>query len=79
MRISDDQDISRRDIGRSEYQDRPIAGFEKLWVWQKAHRLMLEVHEICRTLPLGERFKKRDQSILGSNSIRCPNLLPTSC
>ncbi|MFH1884316.1 MAG: hypothetical protein ABIL62_16595, partial [Planctomycetota bacterium] len=27
-------------IRESEYQEKPVAGFEKLWVWQKAHELM---------------------------------------
>jgi len=25
-----------QDISKSEYQEKPVAGFEKLWVWQKA-------------------------------------------
>jgi four helix bundle protein len=52
-----------------EGKDRPIAVFEKLWVWQKAHKLMLEVHEICRTLPSSERFRKRDQLERSSSSV----------
>lgn len=35
--------------------------FEKLWVWQKAHALMIEVHSILAKLPYAERFKLRDQ------------------
>jgi len=37
-----------------------VAGFEKLWVWQKAHQLMLEVHGIAKKLPGDERFRIRD-------------------
>lgn len=67
--VSDDQDISGRSIRKSEYQEKVVAGFEKLWVWHKAHELMLEVHELCRTLPRDERFKKRDQLERSSSSI----------
>lgn len=63
------QDISRKDIRKSGYQREAIAGFEKLWVWQKAHELMLEVHEICRRLPRDERFKKRYQLEKSSSSV----------
>ncbi len=38
-------------------QEKGIAGFEKLWVWQKAHELMIEVRKICKKLPYHERFK----------------------
>ncbi len=46
-----------------------VAGFEKLWVWQKAHQLMLEVHEIAKRLPRDERFKRRDQIERPSSSV----------
>ena len=69
MSRSDYQKISGQDIRESENQEKPIAGFEKLWVWQKAHSLMLEVHEICRTLPREERFRKRDQLERSSSSV----------
>lgn len=36
-----------QDTRTSEYQEKekikPVAGFEKLWVWQKAHKLMQEI------------------------------------
>ncbi len=67
--VSGNQDISRKDIGRSEYQEKPIAGFEKLWVWQKAHQLMLEVHVICKALPRNERFNKQYQLERSSSSV----------
>jgi four helix bundle protein len=44
-------------------QERPVAGFEKLWVWQKAHNLMQGIHSFCKTLPRSEMFKLRDQSV----------------
>lgn len=69
MSISENQIISRKGIRRSEHQENTIAGFEKLWVWQKAHKLMLEVHGICRTLPRDEQFKKRYQLEKSSSSV----------
>jgi hypothetical protein len=50
-------------------QEKGIAGFEKLWVWQKAHLLMVEVHEICKKLPYQERFKTKDQLERSSASV----------
>lgn len=57
----------------SEYQEKPVAGFEKLWVWQKAHKLMQEIHKFCKTLPKDERFRLRDQIERCSSSI-CDNI-----
>jgi four helix bundle protein len=50
-------------------QEKGIAGFEKLWVWQKAHSLMIEVQEICKKLPYHERFKTKDQLERSSTSV----------
>ena len=66
---SGNQNISKKHTRRSEYQYKPIAGFEKLWVWQKAHKLMIEVHKICKTLPRQERFRIRDQIERSSSSV----------
>lgn len=68
-RLSEDQDISESDIRVAGDQVGGLAGFERLWVWQRAHQLMLEVHEICRTLPREERFRKRDQLERSSSSV----------
>lgn len=63
----------------SEYQskqgnsDESVAGFENLWVWQKAHRLMQEIHSICKTLPKPERFRLTDQIERSSSSV-CDNI-----
>lgn len=43
--------------------------FEKLWIWQEAHRLMLEVHKIAEKLPSHEKYKKRDQIERSSSSV----------
>ncbi len=63
------QHNSRKDTNTSADQNDTIAGFERLWVWQKAHALMLEIHEICRKLPRNERFKIRDQIERSSSSV----------
>lgn len=42
--------------------------FEQLRIWQEAYKLMLEVHELCRTLPKDERFRIRDQAERSSGS-----------
>lgn len=69
MSIPGNQDTSGKDISESGYQENIIAGFEKLWVWQKAHKLMVEVHNICRTLPREEKFKIKDQLERSSSSV----------
>ena len=69
MSVSDHQKISGQETRKSGYQGDPIAGFEKLWVWQKAHQLMLDIHNLCRTLPKEERFKIKDQLERSSSSV----------
>ena len=43
--------------------------FEKLWVWQKAHKLSLQISEICKKLPREERFRLKDQIERSSSSV----------
>lgn len=62
-----------QDSRKSEYQEKPVAGFEKLWVWQKAHKLMQEIHTFCKTLPRDERFRLRNQIERCSSSV-CDNI-----
>ncbi len=62
-----------QDTRKSGYQEKPVAGFEKLWVWQKAHKLMQEIHRFCRTLPRDEKFRLRDQIERCSSSV-CDNI-----
>jgi len=57
----------------SENQQKLITGFEKLWVWQKAHNLMQEIHKLCKALPESEKFKLRDQIERCSSSV-CDNI-----
>ena len=59
--------------GQQEKSDKQVAGFEKLWVWQRAHRLMQEIHSFCKLLPGVERFKLRDQVERCSSSV-CDNI-----
>ena len=54
-------------------QEDTVAGFEKLWVWQKAHKLMQEIHTFCRTLPKTEDYRLRDQIERCSSSV-CDNI-----
>ena len=62
-----------QDNWKSSYQEKPIAGFEKLWVWQKSHKLMQEVHQVCKTMPRVEMFRLRDQIERCSSSV-CDNI-----
>ena len=73
---SGNQGTSGQDTGTSGYQDSrasgyqgQTAGFESLWVWDKAHKLMLEAHQICKTLPREEKFRIRDQLERSSSSV----------
>ena len=54
-------------------QEDTVAGFEKLWVWQKAHKLMQDLHSFCRTLPKTEDYRLRDQIERCSSSV-CDNI-----
>ncbi|MFH0732003.1 MAG: four helix bundle protein [Candidatus Omnitrophota bacterium] len=42
---------------------------EKLWIWQKAHKLRLKISNICQQLPTSERYKLSDQIERSSNAI----------
>ena len=43
--------------------------FRDLWIWRESHQLMLEIHNMARTLPREERFRKRDQIERSSSSV----------
>lgn len=62
-------EMRNSDKKQDNHQEKGIAGFEKLWVWQKAHQLMIDVHEICKKLPYHERFKVKDQIERSSTSV----------
>ena len=61
------------DTRKSGDQEKPVAGFEKLWIWQRAHKLMQEIHKFCRTMPKDEKFRLRDQIERSSSSV-CDNI-----
>ena len=42
---------------------------EKLWIWQKAHKLRLEIAEICERLPKKEIYRLVDQIQRSSNGV----------
>ena len=46
-----------------------ITGFETLRIWQEAHRLMIEVHNIARTFPRNEQFRLGNQIERSSSSV----------
>jgi four helix bundle protein len=43
--------------------------FRDLWIWKEAHQLMIEIHNFAKTLPLEEKFRKRDQIERSSSSV----------
>ncbi|MFH1702682.1 MAG: four helix bundle protein [Nitrospirota bacterium] len=53
--------------------EKTTTGFEKLWIWQKAHKLMQEIHKFCKTLPGEEKFRIKDQIERSSSSV-CDNI-----
>lgn len=53
--------------------NKPVAGFEQLWVWQKAYELMQEIHKCCKTLPREEKYRLKDQVERSSSSV-CDNI-----
>ena len=42
---------------------------EKLWIWQKAHKLHLEICKICKIIPNHEKYKLRQQVERSSKSV----------
>jgi four helix bundle protein len=58
---------------KSTSDHRAIAGFEKLWVWQKAFKLLNDIHKFCKTLPVQEKYRIRDQLERSSSSV-CDNI-----
>jgi four helix bundle protein len=58
------------DISASGKQEkRAVARFETLWVWQKAHSLRIKISDICKSLPVEEKYRIKDQIIRSSNSV----------
>ena len=42
---------------------------EKLWIWQKAHRLHTRISELCRKLPRHELYRLKDQIERSSKAV----------
>ncbi len=66
IRGSENQNLN---IRGSDYQKLSAPRHEKLWIWQKAHGLRLEIHQICKSIPQDERFRLKDQIQRSSNSV----------
>ncbi len=47
-----------------------VPAHERLWIWQKANRLYLEICKICTTLPRHERYNLRPQIERSSKSVK---------
>jgi len=81
MNISESeyQKEKNRETEKTEYQSKKqiIPRHEKLWVWQKSHKLMLEIYKICKTLPFEERFRLSDQIQRSSRSV--PDNIAEGC
>ena len=43
---------------------------EKVWIWQKANKLYLEICQICKTLPRHEAYRLRPQIEDSSKSVK---------
>jgi len=43
--------------------------FRDLWIWQESHKLMLEIHQFCKSLPKQEIYRIRDQIERSSSSV----------
>jgi four helix bundle protein len=59
----------RKAEDQSEGQTANLTRFEKLWVWQKSHKLMLRLDSICKSLPKDERYRLKDQILRSSSSV----------
>lgn len=52
-----------------KYNNKPIRpGFENLRIWRIAYELMLEIYNICRTLPRDE-YRLKDRAERSSSSV----------
>lgn len=50
-----------------------MAGFEQLRIWQKAHELMIRIHNLAKALPFEEKFRLKAQIERSSSSV-CDNI-----
>ncbi len=54
-------------------RDKCLPGFERLWIWQKAFKLMQLIHKFCKTLPNEKKYKLKGQVERSSSSV-CDNI-----
>lgn len=47
-----------------------VPAHEKLWIWQKANKLHLEICQICKMLPRNEMYNLRAQIERSSKSVK---------
>ena len=70
--LADDQ-MENSDIRASDKKPQwknIIPSHERLWIWQKANKLYLEICEICKILPQHERYNLRSQIERSSKSVK---------
>ncbi len=58
-----------RKTGESDKQKRIIPKHETLWVWRKAHELMILIFNLCKKLPKHEQYRLFDQIQRSSKSV----------
>jgi four helix bundle protein len=58
-------------------QKRIIPRHEKLWVWVRSHKLMIEIFKICKRLPSNENYRLADQIQRSSKSV--PDNIAEGC
>ncbi|MFH1683445.1 MAG: four helix bundle protein [Candidatus Margulisiibacteriota bacterium] len=62
---------------QKDKQRKIIPRHEKLWVWQKSHKLMIKIFVICKRLPREERYRLIDQVQRSSTSV--PDNIAEGC
>lgn len=58
-----------REAGKSDKQKKIIPKHETLWVWRKAHELMILIFNLCKKLPKQEHYRLIDQIQRSSKSV----------
>lgn len=77
---SEDQKEKNSEQETPEYQIKGaliVPRHEKLWVWQKSHKLMIAIFKLCKRLPGSERFRLSDQVQRSSKSV--PDNIAEGC
>jgi four helix bundle protein len=58
-----------KELSREEWKN-VTPSHEKLWIWQRAHKLHIEIWEICKKLPRSERYILKHQIERSSKSVQ---------